>query len=313
LGNEPDEPISYETVKVDKPMKLKDIARHLDIPENDLNALNTELRYKITPDKEYELKIPLGMGERFALLSDKIPRARKPGPAYARHKVRRGESLSIIAARYKTSVRAIVAANRLRDKHSIRAGKWLKIPSRGYRISSDRTSKPVAQGKVATGKIITYRVKRGDSLWLLANRFNTTISDIKRLSGLSRNSLYVGQVITIRNGNNASAPSSSKTYKVRKGDSLSVIAARHGISLARLLKLNKFNRTTILHPGQTITVREGNDIPASSSSKTYKVRKGDSLSVIAARHGTSLTRLLKLNKFNRATILHPGQIIIIKE
>ena len=254
LGDTLEEPIPYETVAVKKSMKLKDIAQNLGIPENRVDAINSELRYKITPDTGYGLKIPMGMGEKFALIVDKIPKAKKPGPAYVRHKVRRGESLSVIADRYKTSVRAIVAANHLRSRHTIRAGRWLKIPARGYKVYKTKTSKPTVQR--ASGKIIKYRVKKGDSLWLLARRFNTTISEIKKLSSLKRNSLYVGQVIKIRNGFYVEKTSSSKTYTVKRGDCLSVIAERNKISLARLLKLNKFNRKTILYPGQTVIVRE---------------------------------------------------------
>jgi len=193
-----------------------------------------------------------------ALIEDKIPRARKPGPTYVRHKVRPGESLSVIANRYKTSINAIVAANNLKSRHSIRTGTWLKIPSRYVASGSTAaSSKPSADQKDgAKGEIIKYRVKRGDSLWLLAKRYNTTVSEIKRLSGLSRSSLYVGQIITIRNGSDATAATSSKTYTVKKGDSLSVIAERHKISLAELLRLNNFNIKTTLYPGQTIIVKQ---------------------------------------------------------
>jgi len=96
LSDTPDEPIPYETVTVTKSMQLKGIAKNLGVPENTINAINSELRHKITPDGEYVLKVPLGMAEKFALIADKIPRARKPGPTYVRHKVRPGESLSVI-------------------------------------------------------------------------------------------------------------------------------------------------------------------------------------------------------------------------
>ncbi|MBN2568267.1 MAG: LysM peptidoglycan-binding domain-containing protein [Deltaproteobacteria bacterium] len=316
LGDSLDEPIPYETVTVKKSMQLKDIAQNLGVPENTINAINSELRHKITPDGEYVLKIPLGMAEKFALVADKIPRARKPGPTYVRHKVRSGESLSVIANRYKTSINAIVAANNLRSQHSIRIGTWLKIPSRGYVASgsTDTSGKPSTdQKEAAKGEIIKYRVKRGDSLWLLAKRYDTTVSEIKRLSGLSRSSLYVGQIITIRNGSDATATTSTKTYTVKKGDSLSVIAERHRISLAELLRLNNFNIKTILYPGQTISVRNGSDATATTSTNTYTVKRGDSLSVIAERHRISLAELLRLNNFNTKTTLYPGQTIVVTE
>ena len=256
LGEGLEEPIRYETVAVKKSMKIKDIAKKLGVSESRLAGLNTELRYKITPETQYDLNIPVGMQEQFASIADTIPKARKPGPAYVRHKVRRGESLSVIADKYRTSVSAIVAANHLRSRHTIRAGRWLKIPSRGYRAPTSRTTKRIVPSGAKDGKVITYRVKKGDSLWLLARRFNTTISETKKLSGLSRSRLYVGQVITIRNGNYVPSKSSTKTYTVKRGDCLSVIAEKNGVSLAKLLRLNKFSRKTTLYPGQKIIVRE---------------------------------------------------------
>ncbi|MBW2637491.1 MAG: LysM peptidoglycan-binding domain-containing protein [Deltaproteobacteria bacterium] len=262
LGDGLEKPIPFETVTTKKCMRLDTIAKYLKVSKNTLYSLNPELRYKTTPDRDYELKIPEGTGEAFAQIVDKVPKAARPGgPVYVRHKVKQGEALSVIARKYKTSVKAIVAANRLSSKHKIRAGKWLKIPTRSYKYTAPKkygSAKPVLK----KGETITYRVKKGDSLWLLARRYGTTVSKIKRISGLKSNSLKIGQVLKIGEeaatttvAKKKAAPSGSKKYTVRKGDSPYVIARKNNVRLADLLKMNNLTRKSRIYPGQKLILK----------------------------------------------------------
>ncbi len=243
LNLEQEKPAPFDTVKTEKSVRLKDVAKGLHASEKTLNFLNSELRYKTTPNT-YDLKIPSGMKKEFALIINKIPKAKRPGGAkYIRYKVKKGDTLSVLSRRYKSSVNAIIAANRLTSKHSIRAGKWLKIPSRGY-VYSKKPQKPALK----EGGVAGYRVKKGDSLWLIARRFSTTVSEIKRLNGLRKNNLTIGQVIRIRSSSAGDNAVSAKTCVVKKGDTLSSIALKNGIRLDRLFKLNSFNKNTLIHP-----------------------------------------------------------------
>lgn len=250
LNREQEKPVPFDIVNTEKSVRLKDVAKGLHISEETLNFLNSELRYKTTPNT-YDLKIPSGMKKDLALIIDKIPKAKRPGGAkYLRYKVKKGDTLSVLSRRYKSSVNAIMAANRLTNKHSISAGKWLKIPSRGY-VYSKRPRKPALK----KGDVAAYRVKKGDSLWLIARRFDTTVSEIKMLNGLRRNNLTIGQVIRIRSSSAEDNVVSAKTCVVEKGDTLSSIALKKGISLDRLFKLNNFNKNALIHPGQLVIVR----------------------------------------------------------
>ncbi len=243
-------PAPFDVVKTEKSIRLKDAAQRLGIPQKTLYSLNSELRYQVTPNV-YDLKIPSGMTEKFASVIDEIPMAKKPGGAkYVRYKVKKGDSLSVIARKHGSSVNAIMAANRLGSKHSIRAGKWLKIPSRGY-VYSKQPRRTVPK----SGGVAGYRVKRGDSLWLIARRFDTTVSEIKRLNGLRKNNLTIGQVLKIRSTSAAHNAVSAKTCVVRRGDTLSLIALKNNVSLNKLLKLNNFDKNTLIYPGQKIIVR----------------------------------------------------------
>ena len=252
LNRDQERPLPFDTVKTEKSVRLKDVAQMLDVPEETLASLNSELRYKTTPNT-YALKIPAGTEEKFALIIDKISEAKKPGgPKYIRYKVKSGDTLSVLARRYKSSVNAILAANHLTSKHNIRAGRWIKIPSRGYVYSEER---PRGPAPLKEGGVTTYSVRKGDSLWLIARRFGTTVSEIKTLNGLWRNDLTIDQVIKIRSGSAGDNAAWSKAYLVERGDTLSSIASRNGISLDTLLKLNNLGKDALIHPGQTIIGR----------------------------------------------------------
>lgn len=186
---EPDSPLPYEYVSVEKPVRLKDVAKKLGVESGDLIALNTELRFQATPDRPYALKVPPGEGQVLLASLDEIPKWSPPKKRYAYHRVRRGETLSTIAHRYRTSVSSIMRANRLRSRNMIRAGKVLKIPLRW-------TSRSYSSYKLSSNG--DYRVRRGDSLWLIAKRFNTTTGRLKKLNNLTSAMLSVGQVLRIR-------------------------------------------------------------------------------------------------------------------
>jgi membrane-bound lytic murein transglycosylase D len=183
------EPIPYETVGVEKQLRLKSVAEKTSVSYKTLRELNPELRRQVTPGTPYDLKVPLGWeGEVLASLDD-IPAWTPPKRSYAYHRVRKGETLSLIAMKYRTSVRAISRANNIRRPHLIRAGQRLKVPLRGsgttyasYQLSED-------------GK---YRVRKGDSLWLIAKRFKTNTTKIKKLNNLRSTNLSVGQILKIR-------------------------------------------------------------------------------------------------------------------
>jgi len=189
---EQDEPLRSEKVQVSKQMRLKDIARTLDVTQKTLEELNPSLRYKATPNYPFMLNLPLETREMFLANLEQIPKWKPPQRAYVVHRVRFGETLSGIAMKYRVPVRRIVHANGLRSASRIRAGQRLKIPLRGQIIlaSNPPHSEP--------GSTIHYRVKRGDSLWLIAQRFNTTVAKIKALNQIHSNLLQTGQTILVQ-------------------------------------------------------------------------------------------------------------------
>jgi membrane-bound lytic murein transglycosylase D len=125
-----DAPFSYETVAIDKPVHLKTLAEKLAMDMKDLIALNPELRRDATPNTVYALRVPPGKKEETLACMDQIAQWTPPREEYVRHRVRRGETLSVIALRYRTSVQKIMQANNIRSARLLRAGQMLKIPAR---------------------------------------------------------------------------------------------------------------------------------------------------------------------------------------
>jgi membrane-bound lytic murein transglycosylase D len=189
---EPDDPLSYETVSVEKQIQLKTVAKALAIPYKELTGLNPELRQEVTPPTMYSLKVPTGKKEMFQARVKSIPGWSPPTRRYVYHRVKKGETLSRIAQRYGASMKDIILSNGIREKHFIRAGQKLKIPVRGGGSRAYAFSSELLPG----GK---YKIKKGDSLWLIAKKFNTDTRKLQKLNGLKSTRLYVGQILKVVN------------------------------------------------------------------------------------------------------------------
>jgi membrane-bound lytic murein transglycosylase D len=128
--DEPAQPVSYETVTIERPIHLKSVADKLGVDLEDLTMLNPELRRSATPDAPYALKVPPGKGEVLTAALEKLPKWTPPKMEYVVHRVRRGETISLIALRYRTSVQRIMEMNNLRSGRMLRVGQRLKVPLR---------------------------------------------------------------------------------------------------------------------------------------------------------------------------------------
>ena len=219
------------------------------------------------------------------------------------HSVKRGESLSVIANRYGKTTKNLQTHNKLKST-KLAIGQKIKIPNGVVALNQP------APKKIRYTTVI-YKVKRGESLSLIANRFGTSSRKLKKYNKLKSTSLVIGQKIKIPNVVSALTTSEDKkiVYKkvvhlVRRGESLSLIAYYYGKSLTELQKYNKLRSSKVLI-GQRIKIPR-----MTSELIKYKVNSGESLSIIAKHYGVKLSSL-KLFNHLKSNSLEIGQVLLI--
>ena len=272
-----DQPYSYEIVKTTKSMKLQDVASHIGVDEELLNTLNSELRQKITPAKEYNLKVPRDTAKILVKVMEEIPKCEKPHEVLVKHRVKRGETLVSIARKYKISVRAIISANGTSGIKRVRMGQQLIIPLGDRAYSRLKQRYESYDNKEETNNdIIKYKVKKGDTLASIAKRFGTSVHMVTKMNNMHRATIKTGQIIKIssagntpdknvkrkektKEGSNTDDKQKYSTvnssYIIKKGDSLAKIAKKSGINLDTLMQMNKLSKEDKIQPGQMITIR----------------------------------------------------------
>lgn len=316
--------IRWDEVEIDRCLEFSTIASSLDCSVKELKTLNPELLRKHTPPevKKYKLKIPIGKKRKFLAAYDSMPSPRET--SWVRHRIRKGEAVSTIAAKYGVSQYAILEANNLSRRSTIYAGKKLIVPvplDREYRSGSGKRNKRNYKAKNSI-----YDVRSGDTMWDIARAFGTSVDALRRINYIGRGSrIYVGQKLKIPSsarrlkeknetgnksrGTYASTTSSEKsqdnkekTHKVRSGDTLWDIARKFGVTTTRIRRMNGLGRSSRIYPGQILVVSDG----GSSKYVVHKVRRGDTLSRIAQRYRTSIARIIAANDINDPDELKVG-------
>ncbi len=255
----PEQPLSFEIVGINHPFKLSALSTAMGLEPNMLAFYNPELRQDATPEYEYQLKVPPGYSEKVTELVASMPRWIPPEYLYNFHYVKSGETLGIIAARYRTSVATLMHLNNMRTT-LIRPGQRIKIiggakSSDGAAPKGNQTQSQV-QGRAvapayAPGEKVNYTVKEGEYLYLLAQNFKTTIEDIKKDNNLAGDALVPGQNLVIRAG----GAEAEAVYKVTDGDTLVSIAQKFGMGLNTLLALNNLSPDSKIYAGQELRVQ----------------------------------------------------------
>ena len=151
-----------------------------------------------------------------------------------------------------------------------------------------------------------YIVKKGDSLWSIASKNNTTVDNIKKLNNLSSNNLSVGQVLKLSYDAKKEDIKESNIYTVKKGDSLWLIANKYGTTVDELKSANNLKSNT-LSIGQTLIIPEKKE---NTNKISYVVKKGDSLWLIANKYDTTVEKIKSTNNLKSNT-LSIGQVLVI--
>ncbi len=200
-----------------------------------------------------------------------------------------------------------------------------------------KTNNSVVASNVSTQSGATaangyYTVKAGDTLYGISRKFGMSLSQLVSVNGISASSLIVpGQTLRVAGGETTStvvkttattSRTSGGNYLVQPGDTLYSIARRSGMSLNSLLTLNGLSQSSVIYPGQSLTISQSDSRVATkssytakplasgvSTSGTYTVQAGDTLYGIARRSGMSLNTLLSLNGLSQSSVIRPGQTL----
>ena len=190
--------------------------------------------------------------------------------------VQKVDSLYSIDKKYNTTVNELVSLNKL-SSTILSIGHVLNIPN------------------IVTENYETYTVKSGDTLYSIANKYNTTVSELMNLNGLSTTSLSIGQSLKIP----TNAPSSDEggTYIVKSGDTLYSIAAKYDTTVSKLMDLNDLTSSS-LSIGQVLKLPSNVD----NDYVTYTVKSGDTLYSIAKKYNTTVDNIKNLNNLSTNTL-----------
>ena len=207
------EPIAYDKVTMPQATDLRRVAEWTGSTVDEIQALNPELRRWTTPVKypKYEMKVPSGTAERLtAKLAEASP---ADFSAFKWYTAKKGETLLTVARRFGVSRTDVTEANNLTAKSRLRPGQELMIPRAPATLLAARTERaaptavasraiaePVQTAAVTTParvEHLTYKVKRGDTLFSIAQLFDTTVAKIKSWNRLSTNRIAPGAKLKI--------------------------------------------------------------------------------------------------------------------
>lgn len=217
-------------------------------------------------------------------------------PALVPYTVQPGDHLTGLARKFKTSVRYIIVLNNLAED-SLFIGQQLQIPSN---LSTETVQR----------KEIFHTVQPGDSLSLLAQRYNCSVEDIKSWNTRTNDQVLSGEKLRILLPANSPDPvhtvptktaSQKITYTVQSGDTLSAIAQRYALSQTDILEWNKRSNPSLLAGEQLVLFVSASDTnpPAKAKALLHQVRSGEHLSGLAHRYGVSVSDIKKWNDLKR--------------
>jgi LysM repeat protein len=162
----------------------------------------------------------------------------------------------------------------------------------------------------------TYVVVAGDTLSGIAARFGTSYQNLAAINNIANpNLINVGQVLKVpTSGNTTATPApvapSVKTYTVVSGDTLSGIAAKYGTTYQILAQINGIANPNLIQVGQVITIPSTSTVTASGGT-VHTVQRGETLSGIAAKYGTTYQVLAQRNGISNPNLIFTGQQIRI--
>jgi len=322
-------PINYHVKKNESLLSIADLfnSRVSDIR----NWNNIPYTSTIIVGQNLTIYVPEDKKEFYASLDTQSPiektttsqnTVQKNTSSFVYHRIRRGETLNSIAGKYNVTISSLREWNDL-EGNKIYAGRNLKI------YTDKSPSNYTSNDDVTTTKtsLFRYRVKKGDTISELAEKFGVSTVLIKKWNNISDNKLIAGKTIKIYTnektsslGDNTTKTSSNVIYhKIKSGETIGQIAELYRVSSSSIRKWNGLKSNKIL-AGKTLKIYSDSDvydIPETKvtknvkTGKTYIVKSGDTLFSIAQVHNLAVAKLKNLNSITGNKIV-VGQVLKVE-
>jgi membrane-bound lytic murein transglycosylase D len=244
-------------------------------------------------------------------------------PSYVYHTINRGENLGLIATQYGVSIAALKEWNGLRNNKII-AGKKLKIYTDEDYVPSINT----VSTKNTKGRVNYYKVRKGDTLSEIAERYHLSVVELKKWNNLSSNNIKYGQTLKIYTSGTStsyvestSSSSGDVTYhKIQRGETLGGIAEDYKVSASEIRSWNNISGNKII-AGKTLKIYSNGYIPTevkedsrstelTSESLTHKIQPGETIIGISEDYGVSIDDIKRWNNLSSSRI-YAGKTLII--
>ncbi len=245
------------------------------------------------------------------------------GDSYVEHRIKSGESLSTIANKYGVSVAQIKDWNNLKSNRLVRGRKLMIYSSDGKRSSESRS--------LISNRTTKYKVRHGDSLGKVAEKFGVTVAQLKKWNKLTSNKIAAGKSLILFDkqdanslGDNSSrAESNVIRYTIKNGDTIGEIAEKYHVSVDNIKNWNDLKSDKLVK-GKAISIYSDNNtavkksnfsknVAVSKQSSYYTVKYGDALSAIAEKNNISVKELKALNNLKNSKIVSGQKLLVSKE
>ena len=249
----PDEPFVADSVIVSDMTGLDVIAGLADTTVAVVRELNPQyLRLVTPPGTRAIVLVPPGRGPATQLAFNDLPERERV--TFREHLVKRGQTPGGVARSYGVSLSALYEANPRIRRRGLRTGERLVIPVGG--AMSAVVARSVAEPEART--VTFHRVRRGETVSGIAQRYRISQVQLRRWNGLSSNRIKAGQRLRVGDSPTERARvatrGSARTHTVRSGDTLTGVAKRYGVSVASLASANGLSRESGIRIGQRLRV-----------------------------------------------------------
>jgi len=324
--------VEIDTVAIKYNTNLKTISDFFDIPYEDLKFLNPQYIKDIIPSSEnqiYCIRIPKKYQMQFyskekafydTLLAQRtitvdtnitknVPALQNTGNVIY-HKVQRGQTLSGIAAKYRVTVSDIKRWNNLKS-NMIYVGQKLKIysstpPSKTSSVTSTNTTNQTSSSSAKTQNIV-HVVKSGETLSGIASKYGVSVNNIKNWNNLSSDKISIGQKLIINPTEQTSSKTSTQQiHVVKRGETLSGIASKYGVSVDNIRNWNNLSSDKITI-GQKLIINPTEQTSSKTETQQiHVVKSGETLSGIANKYNTTVDAIKKANNL-KSNKIYVGQ------